>query len=79
MADDDKKPGLKSAAKKPQLRSYGFLSHGGNPAPEDKDKDKDDGKPARSRGMLSHGTVNERTPQELDPPKPRRPYRWKDT
>ncbi len=75
MADDDKKPGLKSATKKPQLRSYGFLSHGGNPAPDDTDG----GKPARSHGMLSHGTVNERTPRELDPPKPRRPYRRKDT
>ncbi|WP_346900464.1 hypothetical protein [uncultured Roseibium sp.] len=75
MADDDKKPGLKSAAKKPQLRSYGFLSHGGDPTPENGDT----GTPARSRGMLSHGAVNERTPQELDPPKPRRPYRWKDT
>ncbi len=74
MADDDKKPGLKSSAKKPTLRSYGFFSHGGNSAPEEKDE----GKPARSRGMLSHGAVNERTPQELDPPKPRRPYRWKD-
>jgi len=75
VADDGKKPGLKSASRKPQLRSYGFLSHGGNPAPEDRD----DAKPARSRGMLSHGAVNERTPKELDPPKPRRPYRWKDT
>ncbi|WP_346915658.1 hypothetical protein [uncultured Roseibium sp.] len=74
MADDDKKHELKSSAKKPQLRSYGFLSHGGNPAPEDKDE----GKPARSRGMLSHCAVNERTPRELDPPKPRRPYRRKD-
>ena len=75
MADDDKKPGLRSVAGKPKLRSYGFLSHGGDPAPTDKEEDM----PRRSRGMLSHGTVNEPTPRELDPPKPRRPYRRKDT
>ncbi|MBD1548937.1 hypothetical protein [Roseibium aggregatum] len=75
MPDDNKKPGLKSSTRKPQLRSYGFLSHGGNPDPDDKNASK----PARSRGMLSHGAVNERTPRELDPPKPRRPYRRKDT
>lgn len=69
MAEDDKKPGLKSARAKPQLRSRGFLSHGGAPAKEGEPE-----KPKRSRGLFSHTSVNERGPQELDAPKPRRPY-----
>lgn len=55
---------------KPQLRSRGFLSHGGTPAAEGEVE-----KPKRSRGMLSHDAVNEGAPRELDPNKPTRPYR----
>lgn len=77
MADRDKsngaKAGVKSAGAKPQLRSRGFLSHGGAPSGDDAGE-----MPKRSRGMRAHADVNAQTPRELAPPAPRRPYDLED-
>ncbi|MEJ8476280.1 hypothetical protein [Roseibium algae] len=67
MADLTKKTGRLSTSNKQPIRSRGFLSHGG-PVDGDGNLHK------RSHGMLSHRGVDEKTPQELDAPKPRRPY-----
>lgn len=70
---NEAKPGLKSAGGKQQMRSRGFLSHGGMPTGDGAAE-----LPKRSRGMRAHTAVNEQTARELAPPAPRRPYDLED-